>query len=262
VALRMADELIGCDERPPLSLVLALTPVSATGCLLALWAAVHTRAFEVRLTACLAFAVFTGLPVWLLPDTSSFCLTVAMLEQFSFLSSMCWAVVCMLHIYLVVNTGYRVAWRLEALAHAVGWGVPLVSVVWLQAAGAFGLTELGACWISTRHVASRVLAYFGPLAICFGAMLWLLALVTRQMTRGVAAQPEALRLAKRRKLAELACFLLAFLLLNLPALRVHTCGLLPQAIPEHSPGRGRSARLGAAARASGRDASACRALPD
>ena len=98
--------------------------ISLAGCVLALAVACRARTFGLRLTACFALSVLIGLPVWLLPI--EWCTSQALLEEFSYLSSMLWAVICLLHVYLVVNTGLRVAWRFEVFCHAVGWGVPLL----------------------------------------------------------------------------------------------------------------------------------------
>ena len=181
---------------------------------LVLAVACRMRTFELRLTACLALSVLVGLPVWLLP--SDWCTSQALLEEFSYLSSMLWAVICLVHVYLVVNTGLRVAWRLEVFAHVVGWGVPLLSTAWLWRTGTIGMGELGVCWIGEQHVAERVLFFFAPLGVCASVLLVLLGFVSFKMARGKPAQPAALCTARRCKLAELFAFVLAFLLLNVP----------------------------------------------
>ena len=100
-------KMSACDETPALGLVVSTVGVSLAGCVLVLAVACRMRTFELRLTACLALSVLVGLPVWLLP--SDWCTSQALLEEFSYLSSMLWAVICLVHVYLVVNTGLRVA---------------------------------------------------------------------------------------------------------------------------------------------------------
>ena len=176
-----------CDETPALAFVVSTIGISLAGCVFALVVACRARTFGLRLTACFALSVLIGLPVWLLP--TEWCTSQALLEEFSYLSSMLWAVICLLHVYLVVNTGLRVAWRFEAFAHAVGWGVPLLSTAWLWRTGTIGMGELGVCWIGEQHVAARVLFFFAPLGLCAGVLLVLLGFVSFKMTRGEAAQP-------------------------------------------------------------------------
>ena len=218
-----------CDETPALAFVVSTVGISLAGCVFALVVACRARTFGLRLTACFALSVLVGLPVWLLP--SEWCTSQALLEEFSYLSSMLWAVICLLHVYLVVNTGLRVAWRFEAFAHAVGWGVPLLSTAWLWRTGTIGMGELGVCWIGEQHVTARVLFFFAPLGLCAGTLLVLLGFVSFKMTRGEAAQPAALCAARRRKLAELLAFVLAFLLLNVPHVALQLSPRLRRDLP-------------------------------
>ena len=109
-----------CDATPELGFVVSTVGISLAGCVLALAVACRARTFGLRLTACFALSVLIGLPVWLLPI--EWCTSQALLEEFSYLSSMLWAVICLLHVYLVVNTGLRVAWRFEVFCHAVSAG--------------------------------------------------------------------------------------------------------------------------------------------
>lgn len=176
-----------CDETPALALVVGTVGLSLAGCVLSLVVACRARTFGLRLTACFALSVLIGLPVWLLP--SEWCTSQSLLEEFSYLSSMLWAVLCMFHIYLVVNTGLRVAWRFEVFAHAIGWGIPLLSTAWLWTTGTIGMGELGICWIGEQHVAARVLFFFAPLGVCVGAMLVLLGLVSFQAAHHTTHTP-------------------------------------------------------------------------
>jgi len=218
-----------CDETPALGLVVSTVGASLAGCVLVLAVACRMRTFELRLMACLALSVLVGLPVWLLP--SDWCTSQALLEEFSYLSSMLWAVICLVHVYLVVNTGLRVAWRLEVFAHVVGWGVPLLSTAWLWRTGTIGMDELGVCWIAEQHVAERVLFFFAPLGVCASVLLVLLGFVSFKMARGKPAQPAALCTARRCKLAELFAFVLAFLLLNVPHVALQLSPRLRRDVP-------------------------------
>ena len=218
-----------CVVTPALGFVVSTVGISLAGCVIALVVSCRARTFGLRLTACFALSVLVGLPVWLLP--SEWCTSQALLEEFSYLSSMLWAVICLFHVYLVVNTGLRVAWRFEVFAHAVGWGVPLLSTAWLWKTGTIGMGELGVCWIGEQHVAARVLFFFAPLGLCAGTLLALLGFVSFKMTHGEAAQPAALCAARRRKLVELLAFVLAFLLLNVPHVALQLSPQLRRDLP-------------------------------
>jgi hypothetical protein len=220
---------LGCVVTPALGFVVSTVGISLAGCVIALVVSCRARTFGLRLTACFALSVLVGLPVWLLP--SEWCTSQALLEEFSYLSSMLWAVICLFHVYLVVNTGLRVAWRFEVFAHAVGWGVPLLSTAWLWKTGTIGMGELGVCWIGEQHVAARVLFFFAPLGLCAGTLLALLGFVSFKMTHGEAAQPAALCAARRRKLVELLAFVLAFLLLNVPHVALQLSPQLRRDLP-------------------------------
>ena len=229
ISNKLAAAAAACDATPALGFVVSTVGISLAGCVLSLAVACRARTFGLRLTACFALSVLIGLPVWLLP--SEWCTSQALLEEFSYLSSMLWAVICLLHVYLVVNTGLRVAWRFEVFCHAVGWGVPLLSTAWLWRTGTIGMGELGVCWIGEQHVVARVLFFFAPLGLCAGALLVLLGFVSFKMTRGEAAQPAALCAARRCKLAELLAFVLAFLLLNVPHVALQLSPRLRRDLP-------------------------------
>ena len=78
----------------------------------------RAASFSVKLCVYYTLAVAAGVTVWVLPGGGAACSAQAMLAEFTELSSMLWADVVLLNMFLVVCRGSRVSWRYEALGSA------------------------------------------------------------------------------------------------------------------------------------------------
>lgn len=236
----------------PQGVRLALDGFSVAGCLLPIgaYAALPSlRTFSAKLSACFSLAVLIGLPAWLLPAAEgSETLSGSDFEQFSYLSSMLWADAAMVNAFLVGSRGSRVAWRYEALYHALGWGVPALSLA---------LRRLTRGALDPAQV--QLALYDAPLALSLALMLGLFARLSASLGAGASSRrPKVLLAAAARKRCQLAAFLAVLIALNVPFAVL--AWVVPRLPPPHNTTSARpAATLGSGARGDelGLDGGAC-----